>query len=168
MKSDTDEKYEILDRLLEEEDLPDYMGDIVDRLKQLDWFSQYREELWEARKQGHRTTVIILLNIFFEAYLFDLLKGYYRETGIEGDELFFLHDMSHNDVLNKCRDFDLISENNYRILKELNAARNQYAHELENWAPTNRTQIEDQEEVEEAFQLHLDVLSEGPEYLRRS
>lgn len=168
MKSDTDEKYEILDRFLEEDNPPDHLKEIVDRLKRIDWFSQYREELWAARKRGHRTTVILLLNIFFEAYLYDLLKEYYRENGLEGDELFFLQEMSHNDVLDKCRDFDLVSENNYRILKELNTARNQYAHELENWAPVNSTQIEEQEEVEEAVQLHLDVLTEGTEQLCES
>lgn len=166
VKSDTDEKYEVLEEILGEGDLPDEMELIVDHLKKVDWFSQFREEVWEARKRGHRTTVIILLNIFFEAYITDLLKKYYREKGLEEDELFFIQDMTYHSTLNKCREFDLINENNYRILKELNKARNTYAHDLENWAPGNSTEIEEQKEVEKAFQLHLKVLTEGMEHLQ--
>ncbi|MFC7213045.1 hypothetical protein ACFQO4_02980 [Saliphagus sp. GCM10025334] len=165
MKSNTDEKYERLDELAENEDWPEELNRITDRLKEIDWFSEYREQLWRARDEGHRATVIILLNTFFEAYLYDAFKQYYREKGLTDDELFFIEKMNHNQILDQSRQTGILSENNYRILKNLNMARNSYAHDLLNWTPSNTTEIEEQGEVEAAFQLHQDILLNGSQVL---
>jgi len=167
MNSNTAEKYEILDELAENEDWPEELGDIADRLKEIDWFSEYREQLWRARDEGHRATVIILLNTFFEAYLQDTFEQHYREKGLIDDELFFIKKMNYSQILDRSRQIGLLSENNYRILKSLNKARNSYAHDLMNWTPSNTTEIEEQEEVEAAFRLHQDILLNSSQVLNR-
>lgn len=166
MKSNTDEKYESLDELTENENWPEELENILEHLKRVDWFSEYREQLWRARDEGHRATVIILLNTFFEGYLHDAFKQHYREKGLTDDELFFIDKMNHSQILDRSRQLDLLSENNYRILKSLNKARNSYSHDLMNWIPSNTTEIEEQGEVEAAFQLHQDILLNDSEVLR--
>lgn len=166
MRSNTDDKYESIDELAENENWPEELGNIVEHLKNVDWFSEYREQLWRARDEGHRATVIILLNTFFEGYLHDAFEQHYREKELTDDELFFIDKMNYSQILDQSRQLDLLSENNYRILKSLNKARNSYSHDLMNWTPSNTTEIEEQGEVEAAFQLHQDILLNDSEVLR--
>lgn len=165
MNSDTDEKYDMLEELASMNE-SEVLEQLTEHLKDVDWFSAYREQLWNARDEGHRATVIILLNTFFEAYLRDAFNRHYHEQGFDEKERFFIEGMTHSQILDQSRKLGLLSEDNYRILKNLNKARNAYAHDLLNWVPARSTEIEEQGEVKAAFTLHETVLREGVEALQ--
>lgn len=97
-----------------------------------------------AREDDNNFELTLLLNIFFEA----LITSWLREKGrtdVIGD--------SYYHRLIAARDEGMLSKSEWRILDLLRDSRNEYAHDVEAHHPDYETPIEEQEELEEAYQL---------------
>jgi|GEM_PF-1754071 len=113
-----------------------------------------------VNEEGMDAVSIVLLSVFFESYVNTQLKEFYRDKGLESEEIPDISRMHFNRVLKKNRDIGLISDEDYNIIDKIKQARNKYAHNLEYWSLDKTTKIEDEEKIEDAIALYERLLEE--------
>lgn len=108
---------------------------------------------------------IILLNILVEFIIHRILIEKWNSLDLSKTEQKTLEEVNHHKKLKMLRERSLISDNQFRILSELNKARNNYAHslyedDLDIFSPDNSTDIESNQELQDVIDILAEFLEE--------
>lgn len=115
-------------------------------------------EVLSSYQENSTKIVILLLAVFFEGYLKELVNEKIEELSANPHAARINKNWNFKQNLDSARFFGLITDNEYRIIDSIRNARNTYAHELDAFHQTYTTDAEETGTVEEAIQLYEDLI----------
>lgn len=107
-----------------------------------------------AYNENDDEVLIILLNAYFESLIESEIERYYSQKDLDKDEISFQEKMRYAEKLDLARKISILPDEDYHTLKQLNSARNNYLHDLQTWKAFERTEIEEQDKLDESFSLY--------------
>lgn len=117
-------------------------------------------EIKHAYENGRTGPLILLLSVFFESHCFQKLESFFLEIRKNPEAGMIIDKESDNfeKILNMCRYFDLIEENEYRVIKKTKKSRNKYAHKLESYHFDEATPLEEDEDIDLAIEIYENLI----------
>lgn len=140
------------------------VGDIYSDAELREKISNFKPEVFHfnevinAYKNNRTKVLIILLAVFFQGYIEDLISDAMEEAR-ENDKAGDIYDSwGFKESLNACRYFGLISENEYRVIDQIRIERNVYAHEHEKYHPDIESEVSESGTLREAIELYEEII----------
>ncbi|WP_164471889.1 hypothetical protein [Halosimplex salinum] len=121
-------------------------------------FYHFNDVLW-AYNHDRNNILVILLSVYFENYVKDLLEDYFEEAQDNpAASNFYDDDWGFDRCLNGCRSFGLLEDEDYNTINKIRDARNDYAHDIESFDSTYSTDAEDEGLIEDGIQLYEELI----------
>lgn len=155
-----EEKQEIVFERLKE-DLRGYEKRISSVQENFNPILFHHSKVLEAYQNEQTDIMLFLLYVFFESYFESTLIDHFEEEKQnEHSGTGFIRDLSFDKKVNLARLEGLITENEYRIVKEVKESRDSYAHELDVHHLAEKTSIEDNwQHIEEAIEIYEEKIN---------
>ncbi|MFA9503240.1 hypothetical protein ACERIM_10710 [Natrinema sp. H-ect1] len=137
------------------EDLPD-VEEFVNSFKSTVF---HFNEVLRAYKEGQKGPLIVLLSVFFESHCYNLVEDHLQKIKPNDNSGIFVdEDDNFDTVLNICRFYQLIEEDEYTVIDLIKRSRNKYAHELDRYHSSEETIIEEQGRLRDAISIYEDFI----------
>lgn len=117
-------------------------------------------EVKHAYENDRIGPLILLLSVYFESHCFQELESHLKTLKKNPNAGSFLdRDQDRfKRVLDMCRYFDVISDDQYRIINETRKSRNGYAHTLESYHMSEKTDLEAEGLIDEAIGIYEELV----------
>lgn len=115
-------------------------------------------QVLSSYKNGDHKLLVILLSVFFEKYIDDLVEKTMEERRGNNHSGSFYKKWGFKEGLDACRFFGVLSENEYRIIDEIRDERNNYAHDIEKFHADINSQVVEDGTLEEAIYLYEEII----------
>lgn len=116
------------------------------------------DEVLNAYQEDKAKILIILLSVFFEGYIEELVSEAMEEARDNPEAGQFYKSWDFKEGLDACRFFGLIEENEYRVIDQIRDERNDYAHEHEKYHPDIESSVSESGTLEEAIELYEEII----------
>lgn len=99
--------------------------------------------------------LIVLLSVYFESYCYEQLRDYLENNKPNpAAGVFFDEDDRFEQILDACRFYNIIEEDEFTVVNLIRDARNDYAHQLNRYHSTEETEIEEQDRLDDAIETY--------------
>jgi muconolactone delta-isomerase len=108
-----------------------------------------------AYEEDQSGPLIVLLSVYFESYCYNELEDHLDKIKSNpAAGTFFDRDGSFKRILDACRFFSVIEEDEYTVINLVRDARNKYAHQLERYHASETTELERLGRMDDAISVY--------------